>query len=297
MSDAKPPVDTISSYEPSLWEAIKESYRLGTEPSYLNEQDLPTQPLKDWVEQNVPLGRYAKGLIPDTKAEALVQAATALIPTPARSAGAQKAALEAVKPRGPSVTRTAGHVLEDWFGMHPSLPTRIERVAGKKVPPTPAGPLTKKALNRRSASTVLDSDFVANSKPKSMVTPTTKTIGQTVEDVIEPWGPWTSPNMESPWFDHVKKALIGGAVDAGGRLAKWAATPEGERVREPEAEAAQRWAEGRGASEQAGALESASGGSDQTVDPTYGSWKNKTADVSKMTPEELSAYVASLGGK
>jgi hypothetical protein len=290
------PAETISTYDPSLWESIKEAYRLGVGPESVNPQELPTAPLKDWVDRNVPLGNYVSGLIPDTKAGALVQAATALIPTPARSASAQAKALEATRGVGPRIARTGEQVLEDWFGMHPSYPKRIENILGKKAQiPTAPGPLKKPVMGRPAPSVPLDSDFVTKPTRIPHGNPYSKaqrTAAQTASDTVGQWDPYGSPNLETPWIEHLPKALMGAMLDLGIRFA---------RKSEPEAEAAQRWAEGRGSSgEQATALES--GGSDQTVggeqhDPTYGSWKNKTADVSKMTPDELSAYVASLGGQ
>ena len=177
-------MSTIAPYQPTFRDALRETGQYltgGIQPMEAGlSTTVATEPLKNWAEQQGPVGRFASNLIPGTREEVIGAAAQAALLAMTMGGSGTAGVVGAGRTGGagiasrPVVTRmaeaTPGALLED-----PKRYASFMRSLGK---PQKFSPLE-----------------------------------EAFADSVSPWGPY-GISFELPFIEHVKKAGLGLAADA-----------------------------------------------------------------------------------
>jgi len=184
-------MSTIAPYQPTFLGALREAGQrfVGNVPTTEAglETTVATEPIKNWAEQQGPVGQFASNFIPGTRGEGIGAAAQAALL--AMTMGASGAA-------GPGMGGARGMVGATARGGRPqSLPR--------------ANPDAMIPDSKRMGA------FWRSLQPADRFTP----LGEAVTDTFKPWGAYGA-DFEAPLMEHIKKAGLGLASDAAANINK-----------------------------------------------------------------------------
>jgi len=183
-------MSTIAPYQPTFRDALRETGQYltgGIRPMEAGlSTTVATEPIKNWAEQQGPVGRFASNLIPGNREEVIGAAAQAALLAMTMGGSGAAGVVGAGRTGGagiasrpvvtPMVKATPGALLED-----PKRYASFMRSLGK---------------------------------PQKF-----SDVGEAIYDTFKPWGAWGA-DFETPLIEHVKKGGLGLAMDAAANINK-----------------------------------------------------------------------------